>query len=394
MKTIEEINEKIKKGKVVVVTKEELLALSKEKKKRELEKEVDVVTTGTFSPMCSSGMFLNVGHPDPPIKFGGGKVYLNGVPAYGGFAACDLCLGASSLPEDDPRNKIHPGTFPYGGGHVIEEFVAGKDIRLSAYSYGTDCYPRQNIETYINIKDVNEAFLFNPRNSSQNYNVAVNCSKKVIYTYMGILLPNMGNATYSGAGSFSPLINDPYYDIIGIGTKIFLAGGTGYVTFWGTQHNPSQNREKNGVPIGPAGTIAVIGDMKNMDRKWLKGVSITGYGVSLAVGIGVPIPILNDEILSHVLVEDKDIYTNVVDYSQEKNGILARVNYEELNSGSIEIGGKKIPTGNMSSIYKAKEIAKILKEWIKSGKFLLTQKVADLPKENYGPKPLKERFFK
>jgi uncharacterized protein (DUF39 family) len=228
-KTIEEINEKIKQGKAVVVTAEEIIGIVKEKGIKKAAREVDVVTTGTFGPMCSSGAYLNIGHAKPRIKLGGSKTYLNDVPAYAGLAAVDIFIGANALPDDDPRNRIHPGEFNYGGGYVIEELVAGKDIRLVATAYGTDCYPRKRLETWINIKDLNEAVLFNIRNACQNYNVAANTSDKTIYTYMGVLRANLGNINYATAGQLSPLLNDPYYKTIGIGTKIFLGGGTGFV---------------------------------------------------------------------------------------------------------------------------------------------------------------------
>ncbi len=396
-KTIAEINDKIREGKAVVVTAEEIIDLAKEKGVKKAAQEVDVVTTGTFSPMCSSSAYLNVGHTSPRIKLGGGRTYLNDVPAYTGIAAVDILIGAGALPDDDPRNRIHPGEFNYGGGHVIEELVAGKDIRLVATAYGTDCYPRRRLETWINIKDLNEAVLFNPRNAYQNYNVAANLSDKTIYTYMGVLKPNLGNANYSTAGQLSPLFNDPYYKTIGIGTKIFLGGGTGFIAWQGTQHNPDVLRSDNGVPKRMAGTLAVIGDLKQMKPQWLVGTSMLGYGCTLSVGIGIPIPILSEEILQYTTVIDDDIFAPVVDYSQAfpqmKPDILGEVSYAQLKSGKITIRGKKVPTASLSSYPRAVEIANTLKEWILSGKFLLTEPVAPLPGVESGItfKPLKER---
>ncbi len=396
-KTISEINEKIRKGKAVVVTAEEVINIAKSKGVSRAAEEIDVVTTGTFGPMCSSGAFFNIGHSKPRIKLGGGKVYLNDVPAYSGIAAVDIFLGATALPDDDPRNKFYPGEFNYGGGHVIEEIVAGKDIRLTATTSGTDCYPRKKLETLINIKDINEAILFNIRNAYQNYNVAVNLSDKVIYTYMGVLKPNLGNAHYSSAGQLSPLFNDPYYKTIGVGTKIFLGGGVGYVAWHGTQHNPTALRGDNGVPRRGAGTLAVIGDLKQMKPEWLVGTSMLGYGCTLTVGIGVPIPILSEEILRYATVSDAGILAPVVDYSeaysQMKPDILGEVSYAELTSGRIKIQGKDVPTGSLSSYPKAAEIAGVLKRWIEKGEFLLTEPVAPLPGAESGLtfKPLKER---
>ena len=396
-KTIAEINEKIKEGKAVVVTAVEIIDIVKQKGVARAAREVDVVTTGTFGPMCSSGAYFNVGHTKPKIKLGGGRVNLNDVPVYTGLAAVDLFLGSTAIPDDDPRNRTHPGEFNYGGGHVIEELVAGKDVKLVATAYGTDCYPRKRLETWLNIKDLNEAVLFNIRNAYQNYNVAVNLSDKTIYTYLGVLKPRLGNANYCSAGQLSPLMNDPLYKTIGIGTRIFLGGGVGFVAWQGTQHNPSAPRTDNGVPKRAAGTLAVIGDLKQMDSRWLRGTSMLGYGTTITMGVGVPIPILSEEILQYTSVTDADIFAAVVDYSesypQGKPDVLGEVSYAQLKSGKIKVEGKEVPTASLSSYSKAVEIASTLKEWITSGKFLLTEPVAPLPGAESGVafKPLNER---
>lgn len=400
-KTIKEINERIKKGEAVVVTAEEVIDLVEKDGLQETARKVDVVTTGTFGPMCSSGAYLNIGHSKPKIKLGGGRVTLNNVPAYTGFAAVDLYIGATAMPDDDPRNKVYPGEFKYGGAHVIEDLALGRDVVLEGSAYGTDCYPRKHIKTYINIKDLNEAVLLNPRNCYQNYNCAVNLSSdKTIYTYMGALKPNIGNANYCSAGQLSPLLKDPYYKTIGIGTRIFLGGGVGYVYWHGTQHNPSVKRKDNGAPQAPAGTLAVMGDLKQMTGKWLVGTSFQGYGVTLSVGLGIPIPVLSEEILKHAAAKDEDLWTQIVDYSEDypqgKIGSLGEVNYRQLKSGKINIKGKEVPTSSLSSYSRAREIAEELKKWIADRKFFLTEFVQTLPgaDSGYAFKPLKERAVK
>jgi uncharacterized protein (DUF39 family) len=396
-KTIAEINEKIKKGQAVVATAEEIIEIARKKGVTRAAQDVDVVTTGTFGPMCGSGAYFNMGHTTPRMKLGGGKLYLNDVPAYTGMAAVDFFLGATALPDDDPKNRIRPGEFLYGGGHVIEELVAGKDIRLIASAYGTDCYPRRKLETWININDFNEAVLFNIRNAYQNYNVAVNMSDRTIYTYMGVLKPNAGNINYATSGQLSPLLNDPYYKTIGIGTRIFLGGGVGYVSWHGTQHNPHVPRGENGVPKQGAGALAVIGDLKQMRPEWLVGTSFLGYGCTLTVGVGVPIPILSEEILQYTTVTDAEIYGSIIDYSSDyperKPNILAEVSYAELRSGKVVFNGKEVPTASLSSYPGAREIADILKKWIRTGDFLLTEAVMPLPglDSDVGVKPFEER---
>ncbi len=390
MKTIEEINEKIKKGQAVVVTAEEMLGIVRKKGEAKAAKDVDVVTTGTFGPMCSSSIYLNFGHPAPRIKIGGGTCFLNGVPAYTGLAAVDVYLGATAIPPGDPGNLHYPGEFSYGGGYVIEELVSGKSVLLEATSCGTDCYPRKEIKTYFSLKDINEAILFNPRNCYQNYNVAVNSSDRILYTYMGVLKPKFGNANFCSAGILSPLLRDPEYYTIGIGTRIFLGGATGYVAWHGTQHNPSVDRTKEGFPKRPAGTLAVIGDLKQMSAEYLRGASFVGYGVTFVVGIGIPIPVIDEKVAFWCGVPAEKIFAPVVDYSssypERKPDVLCEVSYAQLFSGSIEIGKQKIPAGSLSSFFMARKIAETLKNWISSGKFKLTNPVAKLPGKESGIK--------
>lgn len=380
-KTFKEINEKIKAGRAVVVTAEEMIGIVEKDGAVEAARKIDVVTTGTFSPMCSSGAFLNFGHTSPKIR--ASKVWLNDVPAYGGIAAVDCYIGATEVVEGDPLNSVYPGEFNYGGGHVIEDLVAGNVIKLRAEGYGTDCYPARKFEKNITISDIRDAILFNPRNAYQNYNCAVNLSDTTIYTYMGMLRPRMANAYYATSGQLSPLFNDPYYRTIGVGTRIFLGGAQGFVAWPGTQHNPNALRGANGVPKEGAGTIAVVGNLKEMTPEWLAGASILGYGVSLYVGIGIPIPVLNEEMASFTAVKDENIYTQVYDYSMDyPKGVskpLAEVSYKDLRSGAITIDGKKVITAPLSSYYKARQIANILKEWIEGGKFILGEPQQILP---------------
>ena len=380
-KTYDEINNKIKSGDVVVVTAEEMIGIVNDSGPAEAAKNVDVVTTGTFAPMCSSGAFINFGHSSPTIK--ASKVWLNNVPAYAGVAAVDCYIGATEPCEDDPLNKVWPGEFNYGGGHVIEDLISRKKVHLKATAYGTSCYPNKRIEKTITLKNLPQATLCNPRNGYQNYNCAINTTNKTIYTYMGVLKPKVGNANYCSAGQLSPLFNDPYYKTIGLGTRIFLGGAEGYVTWHGTQHKPSVRRTTKGVPLTPSGTMWVMGDLKKMKPRWLTGLSLQGYGCSLAVGLGIPIPVLNEEIAQYTGISDENIYTQIIDYGKDyptgKSKSYGKVSYAELKSGFIKYENKNVPTSPLSSVVRAREIADILKEWISNGDFLLGTPQFTLP---------------
>ncbi len=392
MKTYDEINHRIESGKAVVLTADEVIDYVDRKGLDEAAAEIDVVTTATFGPMCSSGCFLNFGHSKPKMRMT--EVWIDDVMAYAGIAAVDVYLGATQLRHNDPANMYYPGDFLYGGGHVIEKLVAGEELQLFALSYGTDEYPLKEIRTYFTIDDLNQAIMTNPRNCYQNYNVAINCSDKPIYTYLGELRPNMKNLTYCSAGQLSPLLNDPLYRTIGVGTSIWLAGAHGHVYSEGTQHASACQRGENGVPMEGAGTLALTGNMKEMDPEFVRGVSLKGYGVSLALGVGIPIPVLDKEVLRQCCVRDSEIFAEVIDYSssypERRGDILGRLSYADLRSGTVDLNGKKVATGSMSSYSKALRIAELLKEEIRNGDFLLSKPFRPLP-VNQGMSPLDVR---
>lgn len=368
-KSFEEINDKIRKGTAVVLSAEEVSKMSKELSVKEIAKKVDIVTTATFGPMCSSGMFVNLGHSNPPIRME--RVSLNNVPVHSGIAAVDIYIGAT---------EVNPFDEKYGGANIIEELISGKDIKLKASGKGTDCYPEKEIETSINKNNVNEMIMFNPRNAYQNYPCAVNSSGRIMHTYMGSLLPNMGNATFSTSGELSPLLNDPELRTIGIGTRIFLCGAQGFVSWYGTQFNTSGPKNNLGIPETNAATLSVIGNGKEMDPEYVKAAYFEKYGVSIFMGIGIPIPVLDEDIAHRVSVKNEDITVTVCDFSKPDHSPVAKVNYRELFSGSALIQGKQVRTASMSSVKKAREIAEILKIWIKKGEFQLTEPVQAFPK--------------
>ncbi|WP_319591917.1 homocysteine biosynthesis protein [uncultured Draconibacterium sp.] len=367
-KSYEEINQKLKAGKAVILTAEEVAKMAKEMSPEEIVEKVDVVTTATFGAMCSSGAIINFGHADPPIRME--KIRLNGVPCYEGLAAVDSYIGATAC---DPENP------DYGGAHVIQDLLEGKDVVLEAWAKGTDCYPRKHIKTTININTINEFTLFNPRNAYQNYNVAVNTTSTIKHTYMGTLLPNLRNATYSTSGELSPLLNDPEFKTIGLGTRIFLGGTQGFVVWPGTQFHTTKPKNELGVPVTNAATMAVMGNLKEMSPEYIQAASYEKYGVSMFVGIGIPIPVLNADIAKRVSINNSQIETSVLDYGTVGMPKLGQVTYEELQSGTIKVKGKKIRTAPVASLKKARKIADELKKWLLNGEFEVSKPVQMFP---------------
>lgn len=383
MRTVDSINAKIRQGKVVVQTAEAFKAQAREQGIAAAAKAVDVVVTGTFEPMESSGAMLNLGHTDPPIKLL--ECHLDGVPAYAGFGAVDVCLGASQ-PAVAARGADLGDTEDvreHGGGHVIADLIAGRSVHLQATGHGTDCYPRTALKTTITRDTINQFYLFSPRGLYQNFIVGVNGGDRPLSTYLGPLQPRLGNAVYANPGALSPLLNDPDLEAVGIGSRIFFGGGVGYVAWEGTQHFPLQRRLPNRTPIGPAATLALIGDAKQMRPEWVRGCYFKGYGPSLMLGVGVPIPILNEQVGAHCAVQDADIVAPVMDFSipRRVRPTFGLVSYAQLKSGSITIEGQPVRTAPLASIYLARQVASVLKTWIEAGQFELAAPVAPLPQD-------------
>jgi L-aspartate semialdehyde sulfurtransferase len=381
MRTVDEINDKISRKQAVVWTVAEVKTKVLELGVAEVAKQVDVVTTGSFEPMESSGAMLNLGHTDPPIKIR--SCTLDGVPAYAGFGAVDLYLGATQVVEYGIEVAEGDERRERGGAHVIEDLIAGKSINLRAIGHGTDCYPRTAFETTITKDTINQFYLYNPRNLYQNFIVGVNGGDRPLHTYLGPLQPRLGNAVYSNTGAISPLLNDPDLDVIGIGTRIWLGGGIGYVAWEGTQHFPLQKRQENHTPIGPAATLALVGDAKQMNPKWVRGCYFKNYGASLMLGVGVPIPVLNEDIIARCAVLDRDIFAPIVDFSipRRVRPTFGLVSYEQLKSGKIKIEGKTVRVAPLASIHLSRQVAIELKAQIDAGEFMLTEAVSLLPRD-------------
>ncbi len=371
-KTFEQINEKIKKGTAVVLTADEVARLAKTKSIEALAEEVDVVTTATFGPMCSSGAFLNFGHSDPPIKMA--QLELNGVPASGGLAAVDTYIGATEPSLDRG--------IQYGGAHVIEDLLRGNPVTLKARGFTTDCYPRKEVTAKVTLETLNQAYMFNPRNAYQNYSAATNSTDKKKFTYMGCVLPNFGNVMYSTSGQLSPLLKDPQLRTIGIGTRVFFGGAIGYVAWQGTQAVNGYEKFDDGAEMYSGYTLALIGDLKQMSPEFIRAAVMEAYGTTIFIGMGIPIPVLDAELMAQLAKSDEELYTHIYDYGLGllKKPTYRRVSYAELRSGSVELNGKMVKTASLSSISKARTIAERIKTMVKSGEFSLTQPVAPLPK--------------
>lgn len=380
IKSYADINKKLAAGEAVVFTADEYKALAETGLSDEdLVRRVDVVTVATFAPMCSSGVFINFGHGSPPIRLE--TATLNGVPAYGGIAAVDLYLGATAE---------HPENPDYGGAHVIEDLIRGKRVLLEAQGKGTDCYPGRSVRTWIDRGDLNDFYFFNPRNVYQNYGAAVNSGERRLHTYLGVLEPHSTTVSYATAGELSPLLNDPQLRTIGIGTAVSLGGAVGQVVRAGTQYNTTVAANAAGVPRNGARTLALQADALRADPRWVAAARVEGYGISLFLGAGFAIPVLDPAIARALRIRDRDINVQIKDFARPERPIVLESDYAQLRSGSVQLPQALARTACSSSLLKARQLCAELKTQVLGGSFPVRPFLEALPAEQ-AFRPLKIR---
>lgn len=380
IKSYANINKKLAAGEAVVFTADEYKALAETGlSDEELVRRVDVVTVATFAPMCSSGVFINFGHGSPPIRLE--TATLNGVPAYGGIAAVDLYLGATAE---------HPENPDYGGAHVIEDLICGRRVLLEAQGKGTDCYPGRSVRTWIDRGDLNDFYFFNPRNVYQNYGAAVNSGGSRLHTYLGVLEPHSATVSYATAGELSPLLNDPQLRTIGIGTAVSLGGAVGQVVRAGTQYNTTVAANAAGVPRNGARTLALQADALRTDPRWVAAARVEGYGISLFLGAGFAIPLLDPAIARALRIRDRDINVQIKDFARPERPIVLESDYAQLRSGSVQLPQALARTACSSSLLKARQLCAELKTQVLGGSFPVRPFLEALPAEQLF-RPLKIR---
>ncbi len=368
MKNINEINEKIKAGKAQVLTAQEAKSLIKEKGIDYFTKNADIVTFASFEMHTNALLYLSFGQTDPLIYFS--EAYINNIPAYP-CGPTDLALSCIMSSNETPE---------YGGAHVLEELIKGKDIHMKATGRNLEFFTNKEFETWFNLKTVNNGKLFLNQAFIQNNIVATNSGDKDINTPMGTLIGKLENSTYNSSSYLNPLINDPFAETIGIGTKIWVAGAEGLIAGHGSYHNPLQKRNEHGIPVGQGITLSAVADIHAMNPKWIRGGYIKSFGPVLYVGVGIPIPVLSEETAKHISVTDNDINSTIVDYSipRRTKPTFGQCTYRELRTSTVIINKKPTLSAPLSSMALALEICNELKSSILKKEFLLSEKILSL----------------
>jgi len=282
-RTIDEINQKLRRQEAVVVTADEFKQMVRRGKEVE---HVDVVTTATMGIMSGTAALFCIPFGERGIFERVKKAWLNDVPAYPGpcpnerLGMVDLIIYGTDHASQE-----------YGGGHILRELVEGKEVRLKVESK-----EGRQVEASFTLNDLEFARIFGTRLCFKNYMAFVNKGDDALETIFSVapLKGNLKEATVCGCGEINPLQNDPGLKTVGVGTKILVNGAVGYVLGAGTR---SSAKKPN---------ISVIADMKGMDPRFMGGFK-TSAGPECLTSIAIPIPVLDSEVLEGLKVLDEEI---------------------------------------------------------------------------------------
>lgn len=371
-RTYSEINDKIKSGKAKVHTVAEVKALVKDKGVKYLANNVDVVICASFEMHTNALAYLNFGQTDPLIYFS--EAYINNVEATP-VGPTDLALSCVVYSRENPE---------YGGAHILEDLVKGKDLYLKATGRNLEVFPNKQFDSWFNMKDLNQTRLLLNQGMNQNNIVACNAGEKDINSNMGTLIGHLENSTYNSSSFLNPLINDPFCKTIGIGTKVWVGGAQGFIIGHGSNHNPLQKRNKYGIPVGAGITLSIIADLDFMQPKWVRGGYLKSFGPVLYIGVGVPIPVLNDEIAENLTITDDKINTTIVDFSipRRTKPTFGQCTYEELRTSTVIINNKPTLVAPLASMAWAIDMCNVLKDSILKKQFLLSEPISPINMAN------------
>ena len=309
IRTIEEINQKIKGGDANVLTAEEVSRLVREGNTPKVE-DVDIVTTGTCGIMSGTAAILHVPVADPGAFKKAKSILLNGIPGYPGPCPNEW-LGSVDMIIYGTAHSIYDHS--YGGGFLFKDLVSGKEIEVEMES--TD---GEIIKSKTNIDEIGTAQMIGTRMAFKNYNSFTNPSKELVSSIFHAIDMDgpFKGLSVSGCGQINPLQNDPLMKTICSGAKVLLNGSEGIVIGRGTR---SSDEKPN---------LMITADMTQMDPHYLGGFK-TGAGPEVFDSVAAAVPILNENILKQTFIQNKNIELPVADI-RGRHKILGFTDYGQV----------------------------------------------------------------
>lgn len=293
IRSIEEINQKIKRGEATVLTAEEVSDLVRNGEEPKAE-DIDVVTTGTCGIMSGTAAIFHVKAGEPGSFKKAKSVLLNGVPGFPGPCPNEW-LGSVDMVVYGTSHSIYDED--YGGGFLFKDIISGKDIEIEVESIHGE-----KIKSTVTIDDFATARMIGTRLAFKNYTAFINPTNEPVASIFHAIEmegPYKG-LSFSGCGELNPLENDPVMNTIKTGTKVLMCGSEGIIIGNGTRSTPEKPN------------LMISADMYDMDPHFLGGFK-TAAGPEVFNSVAAAIPVLNEEILKNAYIQNKDIQLPIAD---------------------------------------------------------------------------------
>ncbi len=292
-RTIADINRKLAAGEAVVMSASELCQEVRCGTDVQFD-DLDVITSGTCGLMSGTYAVLSFQFSDPNRFVKASQIYFNGVEGYPGPCPNERIGIIDAIVYGTKHSRLDPH---YGGGHLFKDIVRGAEIAVEVI---TD--EGKTLRGGVTIDQMPHAVLHGSRHAFRNYVGFVNPGKDPIATIFcsSALPPNYGGATACGCGELNPIQKDPGLRTIGVGTRVMLNGGTGFVAGLGTRSSIERP------------CLSVVADMHTMNPDYMGGFQ-TSAGPEVIQTWAVPIPILDETVLRTAKILDEEIPLVITD---------------------------------------------------------------------------------
>ena len=307
-RTFLEIQEKIDRGDVVILTAQEICDRVRQGETFDLC-DIDVVTTATSALMSGTYAVLSFKVAEPDTFTTASKVWINSVPAQVGPCPNERIGILDLIVMGTQASKTNPG---YGAGDLFRDLVRGEQVLVEIL---TD--DNRTLTCSTTLTQIPHAMLHSSRNAFKNYLAFVNPGKTAVSTifHSDKMNGNYEEMTFCGCGELNPLENDPELKTIGIGTKVLINGAEGFVTGPGTRSSAEKPN------------LSGIADMHQMNPEFLGGFK-TGHGPDIITTWAVAIPVLDRDMLTHILKTDAQIPLKVVDVRTRRQ--ISEITYGDV----------------------------------------------------------------
>ena len=318
-------------------------------------------------------LILHLGPSDPPIRVR--QFRLGSAEGGGGHGNTDLVV---------PINQ--------GGSTALADLLARRVLPLVLSGNPSRQQPRLELETEVNLAQIDSGRLLLHRAISENGVVAFSSREGITPTPWGPVLGPWGSALISSPGPGSIGLSMPGLQQLGLGSPVMVAGAIGWVSGAGSGHQPNPKRSALGHALSPGASCAVDVDLHDLQPQWLRATRLPDGSTGLMVAMAVPVLLLNLRQAEQLAASADVLETPLIDYGVPRRvrPSPTSVSYSALNRGFIQWDEHRLQVAPAHSPRLAAELSAELIQQLRSGAFPLRLPFAGLPQRS-NPRGLNER---